>query len=177
MAINTNKNTHKSVQFGTVECKVYPVTLSKCTVPMSGPPIGIDYDAKPTSVSTCTIEEYEKRFPNRRMDEELLLTSVERCDVLLLNAEDKENNTSKKENGNGNGSGKVTMGQISKVVSENDRISYRRFQSYRKMKERKQQKGFGESIVGVLQSLFSGRNKRMDKIGLETAASFMQEWK
>ena len=179
MAISNTKDTQRTVQFGTVECKVFPVTLSACTVPMSGPPIGIDYNAKPKSVTTCTIDEYEKRNPSRRTDDELLLTSLERSNMLLLTDDDKENTTSNKASSkNGNGGGKVTMGQISKVVRENDRISYRRYKSYRRMKERgqQQQKGLGESIADILQSiLFLGR---MDKVvGLETAAPFMQEGK
>ena len=50
----------RRVRFSTVEFKVYPVTLSGCTVPNhGGPPIGIDYSVPPIELVKCKIEEYE----------------------------------------------------------------------------------------------------------------------
>ena len=74
----------KTVQFGTVECKTYPVTLSACTLPRSGgPPVGIDYSEEPITTLSCTIETYESLYPNRRKEKQLRLSSGERCDMLL----------------------------------------------------------------------------------------------
>ena len=73
-----------TVQFGTVECKTYPVTLSACTMPRSGgPPIGIDYNEEPITTLSCTIDTYESLYPNRKKEKQLRLSTTERCNMLL----------------------------------------------------------------------------------------------
>lgn len=74
----------RSVSFSSIEIKEFKMTLGDHPSAVSGPPVRLDWNAKPMIESVVSLDEFEQmRKPLRRKRKQLKLTNHQRKEILL----------------------------------------------------------------------------------------------